>query len=796
MNKHRSRLLSVLALSAIFLGMGSVHGEATPSTAYSVSGLSKPVEILVDEFGIPHMYAQDHYDAFFAQGFNAARDRLWQIDLWRRRGLGELSAVLGSRYLEQDRASRLFLYRGDMYAEWLAYGNDAKRIAQAFTAGINAFIDQIAQQPELLPPEFAMLDYKPARWQADDVVRIRSNGLWRNVVTEVWRAQLACQKQLSAAAQWKQLEPSWQTQMPAGLDPCIVPADVLDDYLLAKESVDFDPEDDPASSSHLAERFADQVLEAHRQDIGSNNWVVAPSRTSTGRPILADDPHRSHAVPSLRYVAHLVAPGLNVIGAGEPALPGISIGHNERIAFGLTIFPIDQEDLYVYEKQDDGYKYLEHVEPFTTKQESIAVRDSKPITVSMKFTLHGPVVAETKTHAFAVRAAWLEPGMAPYFGSIEYMRASNFREFVGALNRWGAPAENQVYADIDGNIGYKPAGRFPKRDNWDGLLPVPGDGSYEWDGYFDMDVLPEEYNPDRGFSGTANAMSLPADYPIADYKVGFEWSAPWRYKRLWEVLEKDDRHSMQASLDLQRDYHSILARQVIKRLPKLARSNKESGGPMLTRWDQRLEADSPAAALWNIWYSRHLNSGLATLVNARIAEVMAEEEIPLDSLTVLDLLDTKAGRKIASNTLQAAWQETKDLLGADASVWRWGDLHQIKFEHPLLHLDDDDDVKQEMSIQPYPRGGSGNTTNNTNYDPEDFLVKSGASFRMVVDVGNWDAARMTNAPGQSGNPQSKFYDNLLQNWAAEGHIPMLFSRASVRKSAVQRIELLPEPLEE
>ena len=143
------------------------------------------------------------------------------------------------------------------------------------------------------------------------------------------------------------------------------------------------------------------------------------------------------------------------------------------------------------------------------------------------------------------------------------MRAQNFRTFVGALNRWGAPAENQVYADIDGNIGYKPAGRFPKRDNWDGLLPVPGDGSYEWDGYFDMDVLPEEYNPKRGFSGTANAMSLPEDYPIDKFRVGFEWSAPWRYKRLWEVLERQDQHSLQDSTDLQRDYQSVFAREII-----------------------------------------------------------------------------------------------------------------------------------------------------------------------------------------------------------------------------------------
>ena len=243
----------------------------------------------------------------------------------------------------QDKAARLFVYRGDMYAEWLAYGNDAKRITESFTAGINAFIAVAKASPELMPIEFDMLGYAPSTWSADEVVRIRSNGLWRNVVTEVWRARLACEEKLDLAAQWLTLEPAWQTATPAGLDPCVIPDDVLDNYLLAKAPVDFSQKPAQEQLANLLQR---ETNAAHNLDVGSNNWVVAGSRTTTGRPILADDPHHNHAVPS-RYVAHLNGPGINVIGAGEPALPGISIGHNDKIAFGLTIFPIDQEDLYV-----------------------------------------------------------------------------------------------------------------------------------------------------------------------------------------------------------------------------------------------------------------------------------------------------------------------------------------------------------------------------------------------------------------------------------------------------------------
>jgi len=606
---------------------------------------------------VPHIRAQTHYDAFFVQGFNAARDRLWQIDLWRRRGLGQLAEVLGPDYVAQDEAARLFLYRGDMYREWLAYGSDAKRIAQAFTAGINAYIDLLSEQPQLMPPEFAMLGYQPARWQADDVVRIRSNGLWRNVVSEVRRARIVCELGLAAANQWKVLEPTWQTQVPDGLDPCSIPANVLDKYLLAKAPVSFTKEE----QQPLAYQDQDYVS----RGLGSNNWVVGPSRTNTGRPILADDPHRGHAIPSLRYVAHLQAPGLNVIGAGEPALPGISIGHNERIAFGLTIFPIDQEDLYVYQRARKGYRYQGQTERLTNINEQIKVKGQAPVNVTLSFTRHGPVVHQNKRHLFAVRAAWLTEGMSPYFGSIEYMRAQNWRSFVAALNRWGAPSENQVYADIDGNIGYKPAGLFPKRNTWDGLLPVPGDGRYEWDGFFDMDALPEEYNPERGYTGTANSMNLPSDYPIAQQRIGFEWSAPWRYQSLWRSLAAQPQHSLLDSLALQRDYTSILAERLIDLLPSNSPLDSANQAlALLHRWDAVLDRDSAAAALYNIWLHRFLQPALAKTISADHAELIT----PLDSLTLLQLVKQPSQQQVAVQALADAWQATAQLLGAEVSA--------------------------------------------------------------------------------------------------------------------------------
>ena len=849
---NRKRLCRLLA-SCLLIGCAWVATAQADTQRYSVPGLSKEAEIVVDNYGVPHIYAQTHYDAFFVQGFNAARDRLWQIDTWRRRGLGKLSEVFGETYVAQDRAARMFLYRGDMYAEWLAYGSDAKRIAQAFTAGINAWLTVLDDNPEFRPPEFDLLDYAPARWNADDIVRIRSHGLWRNVAREVERAKAYCAGQPELSDLTKVLEPDWTVEVPEGLDPCSIPENVLDDYMLATAPVDFAAVTQAATKTSVSETAAIAATiaagedKALRSDLGSNNWAIAPEKTTTGRPILADDPHRAHAVPSLRYIAHLKAPGLDVIGAGEPALPGLSIGHNKKIAFGLTIFPIDHEDLYVYELAEDpltieppepaeevaeetteetqtdteasataaepeagaeeenvadakperipnytGYIYQGHYEPFTVVTDSIEIKGKPAREVSMRFTRHGPVLlSDTDSgKAFAIRAAWLQAGMAPYFGSVEYMRAESWREFVAALNRWGAPSENQVFADTEGNIGYKPAGLFPKRVNFDGLLPVPGDGRYEWQGFWDMDVLPEEFNPDRNWVGTANAMSLPDDYDIDTYRVGFEWSAPWRAKRLAEVLSQPGKFRPQSSLSLQRDYTSVLAKEVLKKLPKvLAReSNEPHAQPLryLHRWEGRLNPSSGPAALYAIWFYRHLSPQLAAHLSKGALTTM-------DSLAVVEKMS--AAPDIVNASLASAWQDAVALMGDDPTKWTWGSLHKIQFTHPLLDLmkADGGDAKLAKSaeLRPYSRGGSGNTTNNTYFSSDDFLVKSGASFRMVLDVGNWDDAWMTNAPGQSGDPRSPFYANLLDGWARERSFPLLYSRYRIERDAAMRIKLSP-----
>ena len=629
------------ALAAVYATGGRRSARAAQA-GFALPGLSAPGEILVDRWGIPHIYGASRPDAFLLQGFNAARDRLWQIDLWRRRGLGRLSAALGRSYVEQDRAARLFLYRGDLAREYAAYGDDAEEIATAFAAGVNAYIDQIEAGAVPLPVEFEALGYRPERWAPEDVVRIRSHGLVSNLSDQVDRALVLRAFGRKAEALRKRLEPRWRYEVPDGLDLDAIPEDVLAVYELAIAPVEFAA---PAAAAARRRRV--------RQ--GSNNWTIAGRRTASGRPILANDPHRTQGVPSLRYLAHVVAPGLNVIGAGEPALPGISIGHNEQIAFGLTIFAIDQEDLYVYETRAGNpgeYRYGDGFEAMTVIEEDIPIKDAAPERVTLRFTRHGPVIAadETRRTAFAVRSVWFEPGTSAYFASISYMGARNWTEFVAGLRRWGAPGENQVYADASGHIGWQPCGFTPVRRNWDGLLPVPGDGRYEWDGFLDPGLLPSERDPDRGWIATANAENLPRGYPYRRRKIGFEWAAPFRLRRIqWCCAGAPGTARRLPPPAGRPPLAPGGADRAAAGGPRAARPPGGPRDPAAARWDRELAPDSGAAALFEVWNSIELPTAV---LQAALGSQEAVDAIwPGDPTVILELLerpDRRLGATLAA----------------------------------------------------------------------------------------------------------------------------------------------------
>ncbi|MCP3425221.1 penicillin acylase family protein [Rothia sp. AR01] len=789
--------------------MASTHDDLTPpqpagEDTFTASGLREEVEILIDDWGVPHIYAASALDAYTAQGFQAARDRLFQIDLWRRRGLGKLSEVFGAAHLDQDRATRLFLYRGDMRTEWLSYGTQARDVVTAFVNGVNAYIDWALEDPGRLPPEFASLGYRPDRWQPEDVVRIRTHGLLYNAEQELARA-LTLRDLGSSAEKLRAVREPASTSAAAEAEVRDYLADtVLDVYRLAFAPVDFGAKTSSETSTPS----------------GSNNWVISPTRTATGRPILANDPHRAVTLPSLRYLSHLEAPGLSVIGAGEPNLPGISIGHNKRLGFGLTIWPVDHEDLYVYELYpDDDSRYLYHGawESMRVIEERVQVADGGEAVHTLSFTRHGPVVAIDAEHrrAVAVRAVWLEPGMAPYLGSLEYQNAEDAKSFRKALRRWGAPGVNMVFASVDGDIGWQASALVPRRPNWDGSHPVPGDGRYEWDGFAELEELPSATNPDSGWVTTSNECNLPPDYDNDALTTTTDWYTSGRHERLTHWLTEDASVDIETSIAMQSDAMNVHGRLLLDQLSWVKPHQHVWDWAKLQAWDGMESADSFEALVYQVWQRRHLRPWLVDHALTRLglddeaitrarhrllrADTLFSDIRPdMRMIEVFDTADPGDRERLTlgvETTLSSALTEIEKLLGPDRTTWQWGNLHQTTLRHSVFSRQDlpgSDQMPPEWAEVPgVPRPGSGDTVGLTGYDAE-FNAVMGSSFRMALDIGEWDSSRVLNSPGQSGDPRSDHYTDLFDLWAQGDSFPLLYSRTSIEERVRARIVLRPE----
>lgn len=781
--------------------------SAIQDETIALEGLRQPASIHVDRWGIPHLRAENEEDLFFLQGFNAARDRLWQIDLWRKRGLGLLAADFGPGFLAQDRASRLFLYRGDMEAEFNAYAPDARAICQSFVNGINAYIALTEAEPHRLPAEFQAMGTRPARWAAEDVVRIRSHSLTRNALSEVLRGIVLSRADLATDLLRKNIEPLHEPVRAEGLDLSTLGAEVLTTFKLATAGVTF-------SDARLAAPLEDwrrwtgltdlgEVVEGAEME-GSNNWAIHGSRTESGRPILASDPHRAHAAPSLRYIVHLDSPDFNAIGAGEPAVPGISIGHNGTAAFALTIHGADQEDVYVYEtapEDADSYRYGRAFETMEVVQDVFQVKGHPDQVLPLRFTRHGPVIAQDRAanRAVAIRTVWSLPGSAPYLASLSSMRARSLDAFRTALHRWGTPSVNQVYADTTGTVAWSPAGYAPQRPNWDGLLPVPGDGRYEWKGLLDPAQHPWRIDPLEGFVHSANEMNLPPDWPHAEKTYGYEWTEASRARRIREALTRGPLLTVEDCMALQTDVTSLPARRLcalLRGLPRGAAPEVWAMQALLEDWDHRLEVDSAAAAFFEVLLTKHLKPALlaALVPDAALRPLLVPQDMEslLRVLEEPDLrfgLDPAAARDaLLTDCVIAAFRDCEARMGLSPAGWGWGRLHHGYFSHALTgvapglaHLD----------VGPYPLGGSAQTPMHTGYRASDFRCNYGASVRLVMDVGAWDNSVCINAPGQSGDPNSPHYADLAPHWARGEYVPLLYSRAAVDPMVMQRISLVP-----
>ena len=712
-----------------------------------VPGLQTEVEVLRDPWGVPHIYASNLDDLFFAQGFVQAQDRLWQMEMYRRAGEGRLSEVLGPEALHHDRVARLLKFRGPFDDdEYTSYHPEGRRILEAFAAGVNAYIDHAAAAGEL-PVEFLLTGIEPEPWTAETpLLRMQTAMPVGDVRRELRLAERA--SELGAEEANRQANPTpWrELVVPAGVDMSLISDELLAGVTGFRNAMSRPPLVAPYDEWAGAEMALN--LGARETSPGSNNWAIHGSRTASGHAIVANDPHRGVANPSLRYVVHLDAPGWTAIGSTEPVLPGVAIGHNGRIAWGLTIVGTDQSDVYVEQVNPDNPKLVrwgDGWEEVRTITETVQVKDGAPVTMEVEFSRHGPIFHRDPDNnlAYAMRSTMHEPGTTGYLSGLRLNVVSDCAGFLEELRYWLVPTENMICGDANGDIAWQAAALSPSRPNWHGRLPVPGTGEYEWDGF--RDDLPTEFNPERGWVGTANHDIHPPGY---DPPLFFKTAGPFaRFARLQEVLSADGDFTPEDSRLLQQDAYSAVGARyaALYRGWTANDAELEPYRAELAAWDGVFDRASRAAAI----YRRLDREALDSYRNSPGEFGSADYE----------------------SVLAAAIEQVTADQGDDPAQWRWGRDHRNEFPHALVTAYD---------LPAAERSGGAGT-----------VAATGATYRHIVDFADLDGSLFTNAPGQSGRPGSPYYGNLTEDWADRDYFPMLFSREAVVARAEYRLVLAP-----
>ncbi|WP_457633323.1 penicillin acylase family protein [Oceanithermus desulfurans] len=752
--------LVVLALLLLLGGYYYLKNTTLPQTSGRLvtPGLSAPVEILRDKNGIVHVKAANEHDLFFGQAVAHAQERLWQMEFQRRIGAGRLAEVLGEAALPTDKFLRtLGVYR----AAEQAYENlpdDLKAIVDAYVDGVNAYL---ATNPPL-PLEFKLLGFEPEPWTPADVLvwqKMMSYDLSGNYEEELLRYRLLARGLSKARVEalipgYPEDAPTIVRRVPERLRP--PPAA---------------PEEAPAPAPQGG-AWVDELLALARtlpsSLEASNNWVVGPQRSTTGKPMLANDPHLGLSAPSIWMLMELDAPTYRATGATFPGLPTVVIGRNDRIAWGVTNHAADVQDLYVLDEAEGGYRYRGEVRPYRIRRETIAVKDAEPVVLEVRETVYGPVISDVVNAPAgqALALAWvsLEPSdetMAAFYG---IGKAENWEAFTAALLRLKAPSQNFVYADVDGNIGYLAPGKIPvRKPGHSGKYPVPGTGEWDWVGFVPADALPRAYNPPEGYIVTANNRSTPEGWP---YAFTYDWAAGFRATRIEELIRAKPRLSPEDFARIQGDEVSLMARSfrpVLERLQPRSERAAEWRKKLLA-WDANETASSTEATVFQAWYAE-----LARLPEAEVGEPYWNEPRYLRrALLEGDRACTARGvtcLEFASEALERALARL-DALGG---VVPWGQLHPAVFDHGVM-------THQPQLRRFFDRqiahGGDRFTVNMGAYDFATFRMNHGPSYRQIVALGEPDRSYWIHPMGQSGNVLSRHYADLLPLWASVEYLPM------------------------
>lgn len=780
-----------------------------------LSGLTAQVDIVRDAHGIPHLYAQSSADAYFALGFVHAQDRLWQLEMHRRISSGRMAEVLGEKALPTDRFLRTLGVRRNAEQIYARLAPETRAMLQAYAAGINAYL---ATRKGPLPPEFVLTGTAdPERWEPADSIAWQTMMAWdlgANWTQELLRMRLA--QRLSLAQINEFLAPYPGETPPA-----------TGNYTGFYRKL--------ASTAKELDALAQIAPPSYVEGMGSNNWALAGSRTISGKPLLANDPHLGLTAPSLWYLAHLSAPGLNVVGATMPGIPVVVLGRNERIAWGFTNTAPDVQDLYIERMRPDNasqYQTPQGWSDFTVRTEIVKVKGQPDARLEVRESRHGPIISgalpvldkaplEAKEYVVAFSWTALRPDDMTLQAGLYLNKARNWQEFVNAAKDFGAPQQSIAYADVDGNIGMLAPGRVPlrKRENdLKGLAPAPGwDSRYDWNGFIPFGELPRQYNPASGQVVTANQKIVDDNYP---YFITSEWSLPYRARRINDLLASQPKHDLDSFAAMQKDDVSPAIRDLLPILLQ-ARSDSERSRQavaMLAKWDVRMAADRPEpliATAWlrelsrqifadevgedlfkEYWEYRNFQQAMLNVLRDKDGQSRWCLKTSAPSAGAASKPADKAGNQacmaLLPVALQAALDDLEKRYGKNMRDWRWGSAHAAVSEHrPFGKVGG---LSRLFNIE-VPTPGDTFSVNAGRNSPRDerapFANHHGAGLRALYDLDDLEKSRFMISTGQSGNVFSPLYANLAERWAKAEYLPLQTVRKKVEENSLGSLSLVP-----
>ena len=799
-----ARILLWLALAGLILLAGAVGyayyvaRSALPQLdgQLLVRGLVAPVTVTRDSHGVPTIEASTLEDLFFAQGYVTAQDRLWQMDVMRRFGSGELSEILGEALLKVDREQRILGLREAARKSLQTADPRDRSFFEAYARGVNAFIDAPRRQ---LPIEFRILGYAPKSWQAEDSLVI-ANEMVKDLNYHYFFDALAREKILA------RLGPELTADLYVNRSWHDRPPTVMREDLNQPDANAGDSEDDEDSPDDSVTQERIPSAEALPEGLpvnGSNDWVVSGAHTVTGKPLLSNDMHLGHQMPNLWYEAHLHAGTLDVAGVTLPGMPFVIVGHNQRIAWGFTNVGPTVTDVYIENfnlqgayQTPSGWVQPEH------RVEVIHIKGRPDVGVDVKTTRHGPIITELvpgETRPLALRWTLYDSLHIPFF---DVNTAQNWQQFRRAFSQLDAPGQNVVYADVDGNIGYQATGRIPIRAAGDGSLPVSGaDNAHEWTSYIPFEKLPSIYNPPSGIIGTANGRITPDNYPNS---ISMEWEAPWRTARIYHVLESGRQFSSADMLALQTDIHSEADLFAAERLVyAVDHANKPSArvrqaADIMRSWDGRMQAlaaaptiaESSMVELRRLLLEPKLGSAPADPANQDAILNWKTYSWEQRSMWLENILLHRPKRwlpeafpnydELLASAVEAA--VNGPTVPKDLASWRWGEFNAVDIEHPVLG--------KIPLVRRWAAPGVQEQSGSL-YTVKAVTRHHGPSERFTANLADLDQSTLNIVTGQSGNFLSPYYMDQWKAWYGGTTFMLPYSATAVEAAKAHRLTLEP-----